>query len=149
MATPVLELIAENIVEALKNVSPAGGYNVTLEVERYKNPHNRPRDMLAVVITGDAAPAEDSEGSEQSSWVQTFGVLVYVIDNETTTNPADERQILAWADCVRALSIDKTRGGQAWRQSMLPPDFGDDFVLIKFDVYYDTVGDDPFTSIYT
>jgi hypothetical protein len=31
----------------------------------------------------------------------------------------------------------------------LPPDFGDDSVLIKFDVYYDTVGDDPFTSIYT
>jgi hypothetical protein len=145
MSEPIIEQIAENIRETLAMISTAGGYYTNLTVERRKASFDAPADAKAVVAQGDPRGYSDSESYGTTGYYQPFDIEVTMIDAETSadTSHPDTRINRAWADIVRALYLDRTRGALAVDTRCDPPSFFTDGVVVTARVQYEHLEGDP------
>lgn len=148
MAEPVIERIAQNVVDTLKGVNVAAGYNNSLSVERLKREGNAPRDLLVVVEQHDETQPEDVTHNKQE-WFQRFAVTCYVVEQDGARS-LDTRINSVRADVQKALMQDPHRGDLAIDTILRGCDSialltGGQLtgIVVYFDVHYAVEWDDP------
>jgi hypothetical protein len=152
MATPIVELIAQNIKTTLDGVTIANGYSNTLIVERRKQNGNEPiRDCLAILFQGD--PTADENGPHQRiEWTMPFHVLLCAVLPDTSTTSIDARLNSLRADAEKALVASPNRGGYAIDTTIRDPQTatnknGDvQAVLVTAEVKFRTMRSDPYSQ---
>jgi hypothetical protein len=157
MSEPVIELIVQDVVDRIAEITTANGYHQTLvarrpirgNLEGLENPENG----VVLVIQGDPEENEDIsvEGNPKAKgWTQPIYLQCFVIAaHDDTTTPLDKLVNRVEADVVKKLLADRTRGGHAIdtiprasdRYTDGPQATG---VLMQFDVIYRTDEDDPY-----
>lgn len=149
LTVPILERIARNIEQTLKEVRVSGGYFNDLIVERRRGRGNTVRDRLAVLHQGNAQTEEGP--SNYRTWLQEFWVEVFVCQSETATAPTDEVINTIRADVERALMVDPRRGENQVHDTIIRSalnfetvDGSAEGVTVAFDVRYRTNIDDPY-----
>lgn len=150
---PIFELITQNIVETLTNVTLVGGCGEDLIVERSNRRGNKLQNGLVVVHldnpTKNETLTETAEG--RIDWVLPYVLEAYIVDSEGSPRPADQRVVMIWADIYKAMMLDFTRGGYAYDTVPVPPVWEHDEqgrwqgVQVNFDVKCRTMYDDPYT----
>lgn len=155
---PVDELIAQNIVTAIGEITVANSYNYDLTAARPTrlgfDASTKHRD-LTVLIVQDDADEDESKASEGNppmlAWVQPFMLIAYVIESDASTDPIDQRINRVRADIIKKLMIDVTRGGYAHNTtftgsrvfSLAPGVTG---VVLYIDIDYRVRSTDPYTQ---
>lgn len=151
MALTILEQLRQDIIDTLKGIQTVAGYSddVTVEaVDAEENAYTRWRDGLIVVYEDDAEQDESPLGAE--AWFQTFCVTCFVIERgDAGATPLERRLNLIAADVVKALSIDRQRGGLAIWTEFPPPAMSNErgqrgFVRIFARIRYRTLLGDPY-----
>jgi hypothetical protein len=150
---PVSERISENIVETLKGVSAAAGFNVDLDVERYDTRGNDPGHYKTIVSDGADAEADDADtplGFKR--WRRPYDIYVFVVESEASPVAYDTLANVARADVERALMADVTRGGWAQNTEVRDPilfsdqsDFGG--VVVRIEVVYSHSETSPYETV--
>jgi hypothetical protein len=144
---PIVEMIAQNLIETLAGVSESASFHVTLRPERAKIPASEPADLKAVL--GQDDPADPTEDNVAKTWDQPWQILIYVINSETSTLERDQRINLVWGDVCKKLMEDRTRGGLALDTKIAAPQYFADSILINIVTPYETKFDDPFSQPYS
>ena len=93
MSEPIVEQIAEWLVSALGEITTANGYQQTLTVARPGELEDDDRsiaDLTTIVGLEDAEPGETMT-SELRTWLQPFGIVVYLVGQGGTGLSIDKR----------------------------------------------------------
>jgi hypothetical protein len=159
---PVIERIAQDLLDTLEGITTAAGYRYTLIAERAKpNLGNRRRDGLAVLVQGDAKRINEDDDSptgrgpayDHDEWWAAFAVVLTAMETEASTDPIDKRMNVMRSDVEKALAVDPTRGGLAILTEMgdpmpvdAPPNVNGVEWAIPLTVYYRTLAGDPYTQ---
>lgn len=110
MPYSILELIAQNILQTLNDISTGNGYSSNIVAERWTM-KNRIRDNLVVIQQ--LGPSKLQAPHQHLAWLQPFELIGYTEEPEGSTTPLDQRANMMWSDIVRSLREDVTRGGYA------------------------------------
>ena len=153
MSTPVIEYIADNILDSVNEITTANGFNQTLTAIRPRRvDFNSPwGDLTALVVQVEAEELDEAIGCR--SWMQFFVVMVIVIDSDDSEVTIDSRLNTVRADVEKKIMTDPTRGGYAIDTEMDSSTFfdaddgGPGGVAVKFGVHYRTKIDDPYTRM--
>jgi hypothetical protein len=150
---PIAELITQDVLAALKQVSKVGGYSVTLKPERFKKGGlNSDSDVTAILSFHDDQAASDADTPlNYTAWLRPYWVLVYIYESDESDTPYDQRVDCVIADIGKAVMQDVTRGGHAQNTWMREPVRFDDpndstGVICNFDVLYRHLEDDPYSQ---
>ena len=153
MAEPIVEQITQDIESTLKTVSRSAGDNVDLHVERMnRQTGNVPRDGLIVIRQGSPARDDANESQGMMWWLQPYELEYFVIQSEDSALPIDRQINLAWADIVKKLLADYTRGGLAQDTLIEPPQLWDSAngemsgVTVRVNVQYAHTFENPYTQ---
>ena len=149
--SPIVELIAQDLLATVNGVTEANGYLQTLTAVRPK------RVNAEADITGDLCVLIEQDDPEQvgvngnvQEWRQTFAVQAFVIDSDAATVAIDTRINFVLADLLKAIMADHTRGGYAIRQEIGDIDrfiyAGYSGVAVSLEVHYRTTYGDPYTQ---
>ena len=153
MSTPVIELIAANLLTALNSVTEANSYNQTIVVKRpsrvdYKT--DTPDDLDGRVYQ---TSAERLTGEMNSyTWRQHFDIAIVALNDKGSEVTIDTRMNQIASDIVKAVRVDGTRGGNAIHTDIGDIDFlvADDgsnsLVMIEIMVDYRVLKSDPYTK---
>lgn len=118
MGLPIIELIAQNIERTINDVTTGNGYLSTLVAERGKR-SNRVRDNLVVIHQLDPDPIDAPQA--HLGWRVPFALNGYIVESDSSTTPLDQRANIMWADIVKALRVDVSRGQYAYDTEISPP----------------------------
>ena len=151
---PLSELITRNVVDTLRGISPAAGFNVELKVQRFKRRPDPPEDLQAIVMAwDDEADADANTPIGFTAWVRPYWVQVYRFESDETpaAGAASWEELLnvARADVEKALAADLTRGGLATDTRIVAPaefsDSGDaGGIVVRVNVHYRHPFDNPY-----
>jgi len=113
-SVPVSELIADNLVSTLGQISVAGGYhNNVSAVVRRKQFGQPTANKLVVVNLGDKELNEANNPlNGRITWLQSYWIDFYLIEPEAGAD-IDEQINRAVADVETVLMVDPFRGGYA------------------------------------
>lgn len=150
---PVLERIAQNLLEALKTVTVSMGDSGDLDVVR-------PNPVLPAQLKSYRATLtqEDPELDEEGDcpqgllqWWGNFAVIVDVVLPEDVQTPIDTVLNRVCADIQRAFRTDPLRGDLALDTKIKAPEFApiepaarSGTVVVRCRVWYRTLEDDPY-----
>ncbi len=149
MALPVIELIAQNVLQTVSGITTSTGANYTLTAQRHTKGGDLRRHLNAVIIQEDPKEPPHQPNVNTYEWMQTFGVCVWIDPPEEDPTPIDQYINLVWADAHKAFVADRYRGGNALDTTIKPPQIvskeaaGMDAVIINVEVNYRTAETDP------
>lgn len=150
MQEPVIELIAENVLDAVNSVKTANGYFQSLTAKRPKKQDfsdYSPADGIVLVVQSDPVEVESS-ASGTRQWRVAFVCEAMVIDSDFDQPPVDTRMNRIASDLTKALLADHTRGGLAIDTTAMATTKFDDGagsvgIACPFEVHYRHKIDDP------
>jgi hypothetical protein len=154
MATPIVELIAVELVALINGVTIAAGFNQDLTAVRPKRLHlegDLNNDNTVIVEQEDAAVEAASE--DETMLRQGFTLQALVIDSDTATAPLDQRLNKVAADIIKKLfwAANWTLGGYAdgivlrgTEKFIADPQVAG--IAINIDVLFRIVSDDPYSQ---
>ena len=151
MSTPVVELIAVDMLAALNEIRVANGYYQDLTAIRPRRvDYSQDITAEATVILEQMDPTlAETLTSNTRDWQQPFLVQVIALDIDDG-GAIDTRINYYRSDIEKKLATDITRGGNAYRQEFGAITYfaGEGFagVAIVVDVWYRTEYDDPYTA---
>jgi hypothetical protein len=141
---PVVELITQNLLAALAEVTAANGYYNTFSVIREATRPEALKDRQAFVSMGSVVRVFPDEGDSYGTvaWKQTFeiGVFVQVSEDfaDSIDHGLDREKARAFSDVFRTVMVDVTRGGYAYDTNVLKADPREDGIVVTVDVTYRT-----------
>jgi len=147
---PIVELIAQNVATTLATVTTANGYQYNLAVER---PHRRDqlprlRDQLVIPYMGD--PLVQDGPLSKTQYQQPFFILFFAAVASGSQVETKVNRITA--DIIKALMVDRTRGGYAidtmageWAEFDDVP-AGMDGRVVQIDVQYRVQQNNPYNQ---
>jgi len=157
MATPIIELISENIKTAINEITTANGYNQTLAGYRSKRidfSDFRPENHKVLIVQADEDDADQVvQDGVAKEWAQPYMLLAIVVDSDAATTSIDTRINQVRADIQKKLMVDPTRGGYAIDTVLLPGekipenDLGYSGIVVNIVVNYRVKIEDPYTQI--
>lgn len=144
MATPIIDLITDNLVETLSGVSADGDYSITLYVKEPDAVADSVADGTCMVIEADWT-YEDNSPIGMDGMYQAYELTVYCRGGNERNYQHLCRQYAS--DVKRAVMADETRGGLArWSKVLGARKFTDGAlrgVIVDYQVYYRTRLDRP------
>ena len=156
MSTPIIELIALDIVTAITAITTGNGFNQTLTALRprrvdYKD--TAPKDGTVYVWQGDAEEAS-AQTFPLKAWIQPFKLVAIVIDSDATATSIDTRLNQVRSDIEKKLMEDVGRSGLAnggdGTVIRAPEKFdeGPSYtgITVNIEVQYRTLETDPYTQ---
>jgi len=154
MSKPIIEYIAQNILDSINQIKTANDFNQDLTAYRPRRndfADITPEDGTILVVQGDEDDVEGAIGTGE--WRQTFVLMAMVIDSDKVTpqETVDTRINTIRADVQKKLAEDVKRGGYAIdtlnRGSALFAD-GPKFtgIGIVIEVHYRTRIEDPYSK---
>ena len=152
MSTPIIEYIAENIKDAVNEITVANGFNQTLTAIRPKRNDFKdvsPDDLVVLIKQDNPETGEAAIGT--ADWNQPFWIMAIVLDSDNATDSIDTRINQVRADIEKKLMVDVTRGGYAYDTAILPSiEFNDgqgfSGIAVQIAVKYRTELEDPYTK---
>lgn len=150
MATAIIESIAANIKTTLDGVTTVGGFDNDLIVERQKTGKFVPQDQSVVIIQADTSGSEQPQDHLQ--WSQIFEMYAYVLLDEQSSTPIDQRINSMRSDIEKVLMVDVHRGDKALDTNIISPDLfehehGDyNGIIVRAVVKYRTLFADPYSQ---
>jgi len=111
MSVPIIEQIAVKIVDYVKEITVANGFNETLTAIRPKRLHlesDTNRDKLVVIQQEEEAAVEE-ESTSTIIWLQPFAIQAIVLDSDDATDPIDTRLNIIRSDIEKKLMSDDCR----------------------------------------
>lgn len=152
---PVVELITQDIINALKGVTVVNGYQTELTVQRGYGSGNLIGDMVAVVAETDCEMNVPQASSDSVAWIQHYCIDVLAFESEASTYPIRRRLQIAYADIHKAvmgnLSLAQRNGLANDTTPMVPSWAGNagmkgarDGLILEFSVKYMTALYDPY-----
>jgi hypothetical protein len=143
---PILELIALDLEQALKQVQTGRGWNSQLIVERAKGSGNPDQDQLVVIYQDN--PTVIGTPQSHKTWRQPFLLRCVVVESALYDLPLDARINTMRADVEKAVRIDQQRGGLANNtivgDPQLQPVQPISGFIVTVDIEYRTLIDDPY-----
>ena len=151
---PVIELIAQNIIDTLKDVTEDNDYYQTL------NPRRPTRDIFeangplsdldVLVVQDDPVLIEDNPYGVQE-WEQPFLLSICLQDSDSSTTAIDTRKNYAVSDVITAIMEDTSRGGYAIDTVIkdvysFPVELSETGITVVINVKYRTQYDDPYST---
>src|SRR5438270_8799945 len=111
MSDPISEQLALNVIAALQAVKKASGYSGDLDVIRATTSEVDidATDLKTVVWCDDPQPEPAPWG--QQGWAQVIEIVVYIRESQDSGVSIDRRFQIAAADVLKALMVDRRRGG--------------------------------------
>lgn len=160
MSEPIVERIAQWLLAALKEVTPAGGYHYTLSVSRpleLEGPAQAVEDLTAIMEMGEREEAAKPTQTHRC-WRQPFLVSVYLLGSAEPGVPVDQRINRVIADIERRIGLemaakpgaDRLCGGLAYRLFVESPEIWLDhrrqatIVLVPIQIEYKVSIADPY-----
>lgn len=153
MPTPIIELIADELVTRLGNTT-----NVVEVVRPKKREPYTPKNWQIVVIqeTAEDLPDLNHPGNPPATaWMQTFKCCLHVVPSESDTTAVDQLINTFVSDAIVAISTSgdsnpwHTFGGYAIDAVVNPPepinDEDSEGAILNVDVTYRTSENDPYT----
>lgn len=150
MTTPIVELIAANVLETINGID-APTYNHTLtgirpRLTNYKDV--TPADLLVMITQqGETIMTEETATDKRR---QTFRLTCWIINSDKVSTTYETKMNQVRADIGKALMVDHTRGGNARDTFMLPSsEFNEEEgsgIDVFFEVEYRTERNDPYTK---
>ncbi len=117
MSTPVIELIALDIVARIGEITIVNLFNQDLTAIRSRREDwvdESPGDGKVLVWQEDEDRAPDEEQSHNTTeWDQTFSLIANVIDSDSATTSIDIRLNQVKSDIRKKMREDPSRGGNA------------------------------------
>lgn len=148
MPVAILEQITQNIVDELKLVTVANGFDNDLIVERPLQEGNPPKDRLVVVFQTSVDELEPPLGHKW--WNQSYAIVCFVRESETSAVNLDTRINSIKSDVEKKLRQDNSRGGLAVETELRPPlifeQEGASGVVVNVDVSYRVLEDNPYSQ---
>ena len=155
---PVVERIVQDVVETLKGVSIANGFQTDLDVERPMPRGTNWTNGKTVVYQGAKTRTEDGDRPQQyEQWFQTIVVVYHAVETDLD-KPVDARLLTAEADIHQALcGTAALRRRDNWAITTIPGDtvpLERDFdsneakVLLEFTVQFRHQWGDPYACPY-
>jgi hypothetical protein len=145
-ATPVLELIRENLVAALEQINQSSGYYTTPAVQELAAANG---DSGNLIVVGLGESQLIKPPAQRVYWKQTFYAMCYVLADDASGAAIDPLLLSLFADVFAAVYVDRTRGGLAYDTVIQPPQFESNAeeaqfrVSIPIHVLYQTLENDP------
>ena len=148
-ALPILELIRQNLVAAVKTISQGSGYFTSPTVQELAAV-NGDANNLIVIGLGESSLVHPPVN--KIYWRQTFYALCYVLPNDAAAGSAaaiDPQLLMLYADVFAAVYLDRTRGQLAYDTVIQPPQFESNAeeaqfrVSIPIQVLYRTLENNP------
>jgi len=149
MAEPILNLILRDLADAVAGISAAADHDETMTAETREEPYNPATDMKAVVYLDEEADpiivSVENNGDDQFlQWQQPIVIVVTVVNPEVADAPnPDERIVRSWSSVVKAVMLDRRRGGYAIDTDLRSPKWGSAGVICRFAIDYIVRADDP------
>jgi len=151
---PIIEIIAQNILDAINQITTANGFHQDLSAYRPRRNDFAdvvPQNGTVLVVQSDEEDVEGAYGTDE--WRQSFVLMAMVIDSDKATpqETIDTKINTIRADVQKKLAEDVTRGGYAIdtinRGSALFAD-GPKFtgVAIVVEIHYRTKNNDPYSK---
>lgn len=106
---PVVEIITQDLIDSLKRVRKANGYQTDLQVERIWRSGNTTQDMLCVVQEVDDELDDQAAPTMAAAWVQPYALIILAFQPEASTYPVRRRLQIAAADVHKSLMKDYQR----------------------------------------
>jgi len=122
MATPVIELIAANLLSTIAKVTEQSGYQYTLTAQRRTRAGVQRDHLNAVLIQDNPRPVKDPKVPNTNEWDQTFAVGVFIIPAEEDRTSIDTYVNIITSDVQKAVMIDRYRGGNAMDTRIVAPE---------------------------
>jgi hypothetical protein len=153
-AYPVLELIRQNLLTTVAQISPMTGYSinvVSVEPERSGEETTDGNSVTVEVMLGEA-DYRDFQNANCLEWVQEFLFVATCTQPEDSTISADQLVIFVRSDIEKAVDADPYRGNWAHDTIPSPPDWfrrsqGEhEGVVVRRYVRYRTNFDDPYVA---
>lgn len=143
----IIERIARDVLQSLEGVNRANGCTYTLSVRRATRGIPKPAHLRADIYQDDPERNEVAANGKEE-WLQPFWVNVYIMPGRADATPVDQYLNFIWADMVKALMADPTRGGLAKDTFIRAPRYitdNDEYDGFEFHfaVMYRTVLGDP------
>ena len=153
MSIPITEYIADDIKDAINDITEANGFNQDLTAIRRKRTDFRnvaPDDRTVIIIQIDDEPLEEPVGV--ASWNQKYLIVAIVIDSDKATDSIETRLAKVRDDIRKKLVEDTRRAGYAIdtiNGPAEPFDDGEGFtgIVMELAVHYRTQYADPYTKI--
>lgn len=111
MSTPIVEQIANKLVDYVNAITQANGFNQDLTAIRPKRLHLESdinRDRLVVIQQEEVADVEE-ESTSTIIWLQTFAIQAIVVDSDDATDSIDKRLNTIRSDIEKKLMSDDCR----------------------------------------
>lgn len=151
-SAPVVDLITDDVMDALRSVQRASGWENDLFVEPPKPAlGNARKDGLCVVIMGEADRFEpEEEDNAYMYWRQSYAAVCHIREPEASTVSIDKRMTSVAADVITKLMEDPRRGENAFdtiitgtspNAEELHSSAGE--IAVRFDVVYRHAYGDP------
>lgn len=148
MTEPIIENISANIATTLAGVTVANGYHQTLTVQRARRSNfdiTGEIDYTAVIMQRDETEKESAPLCKTDRSIN-YEVAVLVRNDDRSTDAMDTRKNRVRADIEKALCVDPTRGGYAIDTVLQPPENYTDGISVKFEVWYRTNANNPYSQ---
>jgi len=154
MSLPIIENIAQNILDCINAITTANGFNQDLTAYRPRRTDYSdvtPVDRQVLVLSGDEEDVPAAAGT--SEWIQTFLLQAIVRDSDKADpqQTIDTRINQIKSDIRKKLAEDVRRDGNAidtQNKGAVVFTDGESFtgIEISVDVHYRTLRDDPYTK---
>jgi len=151
MATPIIELIAQNLLAALQEIVTAGAAAAAIRPLR-AGLAQAPEDKLLVLYQGDDVEQVGEEAVQRfKTWIAPFSVYCYVRPSDDSATAVDTSINTLRADVEKKLREAPTRGGYALDTRIGDPEGfiatgGSEGVIVSVDVLYRHLEDDPYAQ---
>jgi len=120
MALPVIELIAQNLLQTVAGITEGAGFNYTLTAQRRTRAGVKREHLNAVIVQDNPRAPRDPKVPNTNEWDLTFAIGVFVIPTETDQTSIDTYVNLITSDVQRAVMKDRYRGGNAMVTRIIP-----------------------------
>lgn len=152
MSTPITENIAENIKDAINEITIANEFNQDLVAIRRKRTDFKdvaPEDGKVLIMMVEDERLENPTGAAE--WSQKFLLAALIIDSDGASASIETRMAQVRDDIRKKLMEDFKRGNYAIDTINGPCaifDNGEGFtgIVLETDVHYRTEYDDPYTK---
>lgn len=151
MTKPVIENIADNVLDTINGITIANGYNYNLSAVRKRRIdfEDEAWDDLSCLILQTKVNELDS-GYSTKEWEQFFEVFVFAQDPDDSDISIDTKLNQIRSDIEKAIMTDTTRGGFAIDTMIHGAVFDDDngysAVAVSFSVHYRVNELNPYTQ---
>lgn len=155
MAEPLIENIAQAIVDQLETISTANGYYFTPSsvVRPVSLAGFDPKHLQIVVMQESRVKPEQEEPMGRSDWVQPFIIALVLRPSEKDTTPADKHINRFVADVEKCLMSDDSEWDSTGRinytldgPDLMPDNVPYDGAIMTLNVHYRHDYGDPYTN---